>query len=241
MIKSVMVNNQDVQIHYLDTKPESDLQLTPMVICPGLSETAEEYEDLLTFLLPRRAIVLSFRGRGNSDTPQMHYDLEDHLSDLAAVIQDASIDCFHLMGYSRGVSYALGYAQLHVNRLTSLIVEDYPPEHKQMSPEWAEDYISNYLVPSGRVNNISPEAVRGIQRESTQLELEAKLSLPTLVLYGLQEGSLLKETDLSKYKQLFSDITVRPFVQSGHNIRGTEKSRLYESIKHFLNEADSIR
>lgn len=44
----------------------------------------------------------------------------------------------------------------------------YPPEHKAMSIEWAHDYIENYIVPYKRINNIKPESVHGIQRNSTK-------------------------------------------------------------------------
>lgn len=239
MYVSGLAINQDVNIHYLDTIREANQQLTPIIICPGLSETAEEYEDLLTYLLPRRAIALSFRGRGRSDTPRTKYDLADHVSDLSAVIQETSIDRFHLMGYSRGVSYALGYAQTNENRLSSLIVQDYPAEHKQMSVQWAEDYIHNYLMPTGRNKYIRQQAVKGIQRESTPIQLYAKLDLPVLVIRGLLEGSLLSDADLLQYSHMFNDILVKEFAGSAHDIRDTEREALYQAIKDFLNEQET--
>ncbi|MBD2867184.1 alpha/beta fold hydrolase [Paenibacillus arenilitoris] len=57
-----------IAIHYYDTIDESDPERTPLVICPGLSETAEEYFDLAEAALPARCIALSFRGRGRSAT-----------------------------------------------------------------------------------------------------------------------------------------------------------------------------
>ncbi|MGO4344368.1 alpha/beta fold hydrolase [Paenibacillus sp. MCAF9] len=234
MIESKIASNQDVQIHYLDSKPDADQKLTPLIICPGLSETAEEYEDLLLYLLPRRAIVLSFRGRGQSDTPFNHYDLKDHIADLSAVVEAAAVDRFHLMGYSRGVSYALGYAQTNEHNLESLILEDYPAEHKQMSAEWRHDYIFNYLKPMKREEKIREQAVIGIERDSSQLQLDVKLKLPVLVMRGMLEGSLLSDAELIHYKQLFSNITVKEFFESAHNIRGTEKEELYQTIEQFI-------
>ena len=61
LISQTSITN-GVSIHYLDSHPDSDFSLTPLLICPGLSETAEEYQDLLEYLMPRRCIVLSFRG-----------------------------------------------------------------------------------------------------------------------------------------------------------------------------------
>lgn len=228
--------NQGVHIHYLDSIDSSDQQLTPIVICPGLSETAEEYEDLLSYLMPRRAIALSFRGRGRSDTPGYSYDLTDHVGDLEAVIKEAGIERFHLYGNSRGVSYALGFAQSHEYMLQTLILQDYPSEHKRMPVEWAEDYMNDYIIPAGR--NIRQQAVKGIQRDSTQQALHGKLEIPVLVIRGLLEDSLITESDCEQYKQNCSHLKILEFAQSGHDIRHTEREALYREIQLFLNHND---
>lgn len=234
MFLSGIAVNQGVNIHYLDSIQLSDHQSAPIIICPGLSETAEEYEDLLTYLLPRRGIALSFRGRGRSDTPRTNYDLIDHIGDLEAVIKETELNRFHLYGNSRGVSYALGYAQDNQERLLSLVVQDYPAEHKQMTTEWAEDYIDNYLIPTGRNKLIRQQAVKGIQRESTAVQLGKKLDLPILVIRGLLEGSLVSDTDLLNYQNYFRNLMVCEFAQSSHNIHMTEKDELYNTIKRYL-------
>ncbi|CAM4480479.1 alpha/beta hydrolase [Paenibacillus tarimensis] len=101
MLLSKIIDNSGTKIHYLDSTHASDPALTPLVISPGLSETAEEYMDLLEFMLPRRSVVLSYRGRGKSDTPDTGYNLSEHITDLAAVIRDTGLTKHHIMGYSR--------------------------------------------------------------------------------------------------------------------------------------------
>lgn len=234
MYLSGLATNQNVNIHYIDSIQKADQQLAPIIVCPGLSETAEEYEDLLTYLLPRRAIALSFRGRGRSDTPRTNYDLADHVGDLAAVIQETGIEKFHLMGNSRGASYALGYAQTNQNRILSLIIQDYPAEHKQMSMEWAEKYINEYLIPTGRNKYIRQQAVKGIYKDSSSILLHAKLEHPVLVIRGLLEGSLIHENDVDQFHQLFTHLSVRDFPNSSHDIRETEREELYQAIKEYL-------
>jgi len=159
------------------------------------------------------------------------------LSDLSAVIEEANLDRFHLMGFSRGASYALGYAQTNEHRLQSLILGEYPAVHKQMSAAWRDDYIFNYLKPMKREENIREEAVNGIQRDSSQLQLDAKLNLPILVIRGMLEGALISEADANHYKQLYSNITVNEFEHSAHDIRSVENEKLYQSIKQFINHA----
>ncbi|MBD8499247.1 alpha/beta fold hydrolase [Paenibacillus arenosi] len=231
---SKMAQHNGLNIHFLDSFNDADPSLTPIVICPGLSETAGEYVDLLQFLLPRRGVVLSFRGRGKSDTPQEGYDLEHHVSDIEAIVKEAGVEYFHLFAYSRGVPYALEYANQHTPLIASMIMQDYPPEHKAMSTEWADDYINNYLIPVGREMNIRQETVRGIQRESTQKSISVNFDRPVLVAKGLLKGSLLTDNDLERYKKQFPHLHLHEFTKSGHDIRRTEKAALYSAINDFL-------
>ncbi|SFE99394.1 hypothetical protein SAMN05216378_4650 [Paenibacillus catalpae] len=185
-------------------------------------------------------ILLSFRGRGKSDTPKAGYDLEDHISDLEAVVQHAEVKAFHLFAYSRGVSYALGYAQQSIGAVRSIMVGDYPAEHRTMPEGWADDYIHNYLIPYDRSVNIRTAAVRGIQRESTQIPLDRPLELPILVARGLLEGSLISDTDLARYKQMSPSVIVKEYPRSGHALKGEDKARFFRDLIQFADEQDDL-
>lgn len=231
-IDSMKVSNNGVYIHYLVSNPQSSL--TPLVICPGLSETAEEYVDLMEYLSPRKCIALSFRGRGQSDTPETGYTLEDHVSDIEAVVDAAQIGSFHLYAYSRGVSYALGYLRRNMPKVVSAMLQDYPAEHKRMPEEWVNEYIYEYLVPFSRQQNIRPEAVRGIQRESEQVYFRFPMHKKLLVLRGLLEGSLLDNEGIKGYQKLSTETEYAEFHDSGHDIRGSEKELLYRTLHEYI-------
>ncbi|RKP56848.1 alpha/beta hydrolase [Cohnella endophytica] len=231
-LDSRFAENGEVIIHYLCTVTDS--QEVPLLICPGLSETAEEYEDLMEYLYPRPCVVLSFRGRGLSSTPSQGYALEHHLSDLEAVVRDAQLERFHLYAYSRGVSYGLAFMERYPRAVLSAILQDYPAEHKQMPSEWAEDYIENYLIPFSRELNIRPEAVRGIQKESVQRTFEMSYGNQLLVLRGLLADSLLKDEGLRPYRNMNPQVIVESFDRSGHAIRNSEKDKLYRMIRDFI-------
>lgn len=234
MYLSKHVDNNNVMIHYYDSLEKSDKKLIPLIVCPGLSETAEEYIDLLEAISPRRCILISFRGRGKSDTPDIGYNLEDHVSDIKSVVQHAGVELFHLFGYSRGVAYALGYARRYKDQIKSLILGDYPPEHRAMPQDWPEDYINNYLIPYNRTENIRPKAVRGIQRESSQISLESQFSNHVLVARGKLKESLVNDIDLSRYKTMCCKLLIKEYLLSGHNIKGTEKELFYSDVVNFL-------
>ncbi|GIQ69618.1 hydrolase [Xylanibacillus composti] len=238
MIKSRFVRHHGIAIHVLDSKTMSDPTLPPLVISPGLSETAEEYMEFMHEMYPRRCIVLSYRGRGRSDTPERGYGLAEHVTDLQAVISEANLPAFHLMGHSRGVSYVLGYALNHNEAIRSLVLEDYPAEHKKMPESWAEFYIRDYLIPAQREAHIRQEAVRGIERESTQLSLAKRLNLPVLILRGMQEGSMLTDAHMQEYESLYMHLEKKNYPNSGHDIRNTESAAMVKDIQAFLARAD---
>lgn len=235
MYKSKHVRNGELAIHYFDSVDSSDLSKTALVVCPGLSETADEYLDLLEVVQPRRSVILSFRGRGESGTPSSGYDLGEHISDIEAVVQDAGLDQFHLFSYSLGVSYALGYALKHKSKVKSIMVGDYPPEHRAMDKEWPEDYINNYLVPFNRTQHIRPTAVRGIQRESRQIDIKGNFDIPVLVARGLLEGSLVTDSDIERYKSMCPKLMIKEYPASGHGLKGQDKEKFYSDIVEFIN------
>jgi hypothetical protein len=163
--------------------------------------------------------------------------LEPHLSDLEAVVKDALLNRFHLYRNSRGVSYALGYAEDNASQIISLILQDYPPEHKQMPAGWVEEYIHQYLIPFSRQRNIRPEAVRGIGNESTQRSFTYPFDKRMLVLRGMLEGRLLDDDGIKCYERMNGLLTVHHFERSDHAIRSTEKELLYRLISEFINQS----
>jgi len=236
MSLSKYVKNKGVRLHYIDSFEKADKKMTPLVVCPGLSETAEEYIDLLELVLPRRCILISFRGRGQSDTPDNGYNLDDHVSDIESVVRDCGVNSFHLFGFSRGVSYALSYAQKHTEQIKSIILGDYPPEHRSMPANWSKDYIENYLIPFNRTDHIRSKAVLGIQRESTKISLENTLSVSLLLARGMLNDSLVTDCDIKRYEKICATMTIKEYHQSGHDIKEKEQITFYNDIVNFLDQ-----
>ena len=78
-----------------------------------MGEYADEYEWLLDALGDRRVVIVDVRGRGRSDVPDTGYRWEDHIGDLRAAVEQLDVDRPIVVAFSRGSSYALGYA-LHL-------------------------------------------------------------------------------------------------------------------------------
>ena len=106
----------EIRLHFLDSDRHGLDKGVPLLIVPGTAEAAEDYRDLLDMLLPRRAIVLSLRGRGSSASPQSGYGFWEVVSDVQAVIEALDLRRFALYAFSSGVPLAIGAASRLVSR-----------------------------------------------------------------------------------------------------------------------------
>ncbi|KAI7255709.1 hypothetical protein KC345_g11090, partial [Hortaea werneckii] len=120
-------------------------------------------------------LTFSFRGRGLSSTPVSGYDLEDHLSDIEAVVNHCRLVNYIVLGFSRGAAYSLGWSLGHQDQLKGLILVDQPPLHSSMPPETV-DFWSNLVyqqVPL--LNYIRREALQGLGREAREVDFTDQL------------------------------------------------------------------
>ena len=187
------IKNGDVRIHYFDNTGSS-ASATPLVIIPGLAETGEEYEDLIQALLPRRAIVITMRGRGRSDTPESGYTLEDHVSDIEKVMDHITVDKFAMFGYGRGVAYALAYALSHLSNIKGLIIGDYPAMQTDHPEGWTEFFKS--ASKNRLLDNMDADTLKEIEKDAREVDFIKhlkKIDCPVLVLQGSGEYGLTEE------------------------------------------------
>ncbi len=231
------VDNDNVKIHYLDNEI-NNIDKAPLLICPGLSESAEDYIALMEKIKDRRCIALSFRGRGKSDAPLNRYTLENHITDIEAVVKELKLDKFNILGNSRGVSYCLRYAISNNDKLDGIIIGEYPPVHKKMSMGWAKKSMEFYKEHCDSIS-ITYEVLSGIEKESSQVEFSKELKNITckaLILKGELEESLLNDKDIENYLNNLgsNDIRVERFYESGHDIQSEEFDKLSKLINEFL-------
>ncbi|MEK6190216.1 MAG: alpha/beta hydrolase [Carnobacterium alterfunditum] len=241
-INNFWVDNNGTNIHFMESNFKANQDL-PFIIIPGLSETAEDYLPLLKAFAPRRCIVITLRGRGNSDAPLNGYTLENHISDIDAVIKHLGLTEITLMGFSRGVSYTLGYALDHIDSVKGLVLGDYPALHSQLPPEWA-DFFSALPPWRGRAlsERMKTHAIDGLQKDSKYVafwdELNA-IKCPVLVIRGGKQGSALSITDGKKYVEKIPQANLVVFEESDHNIFEPKVDRFVDRVEQFLTSIKS--
>ncbi|MHA6732091.1 3-oxoadipate enol-lactonase [Devosia sp. A369] len=81
-------------------------------------------------LLAERYHILSYdkRGHGLSDAPTGDYALDDHVNDLAGLLDHLGLDRLALAGVSVGGLIAQGFALRHPERLSALVLCDTAPK-----------------------------------------------------------------------------------------------------------------
>lgn len=220
----------DVSIHYLENNSNNH-QLTPLVYVPGALNYAEQSVELLQELGPRSWVSMSLRGRGRSDAPLLAYTLKDHVHDIESVIVHSQLQDYFIMAYSMGVPYAIQFAAKS-SGIKGLILCDYPAKYPAIPKIWAERILSR-----GYVQKEKEHAVKGIQRDSENVDLYDELTIinvPVLVIKGGTEESLLSETEVEKYKKNLQNVKIVELPESGHELWEPNRDKFIEVIKEFL-------
>lgn len=230
-------SNQGVELHYLDSGQGADRSLIPVLFVPGALGAAEDYAEEIAALTPRRCVAISLRGRGQSDAPPEGYSFVNHIRDIEAVIDDARLEDFCLVGYSMGAAYAIGYVVLNPTRAVGLILGDYPARYPQISEGWVEANRQQYGA------RVPPHVIQAIQRESALIELWddlPQIERPVLLLRGDQPGALLSAEDADRYIQLLPQAMAVVFPGSGHALWEPDKDRYFGTIRAFLQGLDAL-
>lgn len=232
------IRHKEVTLHYIDSNPDCK-NSAPLIISPGLSESAENYTALMDSLLPKRCITLSHRGRGKSSAPEQGYTLEHHIADIEAVVDYFQLKNFYLMGYSRGVSYALGYAVKHSASLKGLILAEYPPEHKKMPDGWADQYLTTHWGNDLGADIMEEQVVKAIEQESEYVNFRSHLysiKCPVLIMRGVLNESLLTKEQAEGYEDAWKECWIEVFEKSGHTLKESEEEKFAAALKLFLNK-----
>ena len=231
-IKEYWVKNNGVRINYLDSELVN--KHIPLFFFPGMLTTAQDYVEDIKVMAPRRCLSLSLRGRGKSDTPVSGYALDDHVSDIEAVIQKTQLDHFGIFAFSMGVPYAIEYAAKHRKSIAGLIIGDFPALTRRIPETW----ISNVIQRFGKDKEQFAIAIQKDSEDKKLWDHLDKFHFPLLVLHGCKEGSLLKKEHIELYKKHARNIQVIAFEDSGHQIWKPDYDKLITIIKRFMDTCD---
>jgi pimeloyl-ACP methyl ester carboxylesterase len=231
----------EIGLHYLDNG-EGDPTLAPVVIIPGFGERAEEYTWLLSALSGRRAVAMSARGRGRSDAPPAGYRWEDHSADVEAVVRSADIGSPVLVAFSRGSSYAYGYALGHPHNVRGLVIGDYQARHVGLGPGFVTHQQTASIRGVPMSERMPPHAIVGVQSESVEISLWERLGelrCPVLLVRGGRAGTLVDDAAEQRYREHLATVEVAMLANAGHDLWSRDPDAFYEILVPFLAKVDA--
>jgi pimeloyl-ACP methyl ester carboxylesterase len=228
--------SKEVNLHYLESS-RYDGRLTPLVYVPRALNYAEQSIELLQEFVPRRCFSMSLRGRGKSDAPATGYSFYDHVNDIESIVRDSQVQKYCLMAYSMGVPYAIEFAS-RTPGLKGLILCDYPAAYPSIPKSWAERVLSRSYI-----KQEMEHVVKGIQKESSAINLEQYLTLISVHVWIIKGGtteSLLTEAETDKYKKLLPNVRAVELAEAGHELWEPNRDVFLKMIEDFLNTLDKL-
>jgi pimeloyl-ACP methyl ester carboxylesterase len=202
-----------------------------------MGEGADEYAWLLGRLGGRRVLVADVRGRGRSDAPQAGYAWEDHIGDLRAVVESRTLEPPVLVAFSRGSSYALGYALQFPGQVRGLVVGDYLARHVGLPAEFAEQQLRMDIRGVPVAERMPEHAVRGVYAESRDVPLWdrlAELRCPVLVIRGGRRGSLLTDELAGRWQSSLPSAQMATIAGAGHDLWSRDPDAYLAVLLPFL-------
>ncbi len=240
-----LVDHAGVRIHVIDTGPiggERDGR-PPIVFVPGVSDVADDYLEMLP-AFGRRVAVVDLRGRGGSDSPPSGYAMADHVGDIAAVVDSVTDGPIHLMTFSRGTCYGVGWALANPGRVRSVSIGDYPV--REIAFPDTETFASDFLGTTWRGmpvrDRITETAFRGILVDAVHRPMWtdlAALDLPLLVVRA-HAGSPISDDDWDRYVTHFPRSTRVVFEGSPHDIFRADRLRYPQLVRAHVDAVDHI-
>lgn len=245
MNKYIVTTKDNVQIEYFSKDIQSELP--PFIMSMGIWEDATRGFSFVEDIADRDAIVLSYRGRGGSDSPESGYDWMEHVLDIEAVLEDYKSRTGHnkfvFGSFSKGTSYMLGYVTQSVEKVAGVLILDYPAVHIKAPEGYAEFWYGMSYQGIALRDRITKIALDGLERESTEqmfFEDMKALSCP-ITLWVARDTSAkipsnIDEEALQLYKETLPSIQIVDFYNSGHMIMDDELEKAKKELATFLSK-----
>jgi pimeloyl-ACP methyl ester carboxylesterase len=230
-----------VRLHYIDNGA-GDPKLAPVLVIPGFGERAEEYRWLLDALAGRRVLAMSARGRGQSDAPSSGYRWEDHIDDIEAVIEATGIARLVLVAFSRGSSYAYGYALRHPGRVRGLAIGDYPARHVGLPLGFVTHQLTASIRGVPMSDRMPAHAIAGVQSESVEVPLWERLGelrCRLLLIRGGRKGTMVDDALEQRYREALASVEVVMLERAGHDLWSRDPETFLGVLVPFLARVDS--
>ena len=142
-----------------------------------------------------------------------------------------------LVAFSRGSSYALGYALQFPDQVRGLVVGDYLARHVGLPAEFAEQQLRMDIRGIPVAERMPEHAVRGVYAESRDVPLWdrlAELRCPVLVIRGGRRGSLLTDELAGRWQASLPSAQMATIAGAGHDLWSRDPDAYLAVLLPFL-------
>jgi pimeloyl-ACP methyl ester carboxylesterase len=233
---AVFVDHDGVRLHALDNG-RVDASSPTVLAIPGMGEYADEYRWLLDALGDRRVVVVDVRGRGKCDVPESGDTWEHHIGDVRAVVDALDLDRPIVVAFSRGSSYALGYALTYPAEVRGLVVGDYFARHVGLPAEIADQQLQSKIRGTVMSERMSEHAVRQVVTESREVPLWdrlVELRCPVLVIRGGRKSALVGEELAAQWRESLPSVQLEVIADAGHDLWSRDVDAYLAVLLPFL-------
>lgn len=241
-MSAVFVDHDGLRLHVLDHDARC-LASPPVLVVPGMGEYADEYRWMLEALGPRRVAVVDVRGRGGSDVPASGYTWEHHVGDVRAVVESLGLERPVIVAFSRGSSYALGYALSEPDGVRGLVIGDYFARHVGLPDGFAERQLATSIRGTLVGDRMAEHAVRQVFAEGREIPLWhrlAELRCPVLVIRGGRRSALVTDEVAAQWRAALPTVRIGVVPDAGHDLWSRDVAAYLAVLRPFLAEIDAV-
>lgn len=233
------VEHDGARTHYLDVRPhDDDASLAPIVFVPGMTDVADDYRSVADHT-GRRTIVIDLRAHGQSRASS-GWTLEHHVDDIRAVVADAVDGPLHLMTFSRGTCYALGFCAEHRERVLSLTIGDYPAREIGLTAEVGDMLLNTTWRGTPvreRIDETTFDEFVAASRDRPLWHVVAALDVPVAVVRSAAKAPI-NDDDWERYDGLTPDIRRIVYDDSPHDIFRRDRTRYPRLVAEVAADGD---
>lgn len=237
MINSRFTDHGGARLHFLDSG--GDDHRTPIVFVPGMTDLAADYTETLRWF-GRRAAVVELRGHGRSTAPAADYDFETLCGDVGAVVDAVTDGPVHVVTFSRGTTYGVGWTLQHPDRVRSIAIGDYVPEERVLRGDAERVLLDGRWRGSAVRDRLDEHAARRTfhaARARSMWEPLARLNIPLLAVRSTT-SPLITDTDWARYRDLFPGAELVVFDDSPHDIFRPDRARFPRLVSEHADRVD---
>lgn len=222
LASTIVYHPDGVGIHILKMGENPDLPT--LAFLPGLSGIAEDGIESLGPCVDQGFNVasMSFRGRGQSTTPEKGYSIDCHSDDVGLFLRDIVGSKITLVANSMSTIYVVNYLLCkNAAKIDALVIVDHPLALRKLKAGWAEEAAKLVINGKSILENVRRVVLGEIERESEAIDFYAsyeQLKIPTLLMAAPVGKGLLTDHDLVLYCRQ-KQTKIVDFPDSDHFIR----------------------